>query len=71
MSSMPIIVIGENFASIGRPRIIDRVVECYYFRIVCTIVIIQIIQTRVISIDSSIDYGHGHSSASVAGVLPN
>ena len=70
VSAMPVVIIWEYLRSIRCPGIVDGVIECYNFGVICRVVIIQIVQSGVVTVDSSINYCHGHSFTGVTSVLP-
>ncbi len=70
MGAMTIVIIGEYFGSISCAGVVYCIVKGHYFRVVCSIVIIKIVQGRVISIDSGVYDCHCHTSPGVARILP-
>ena len=70
MGTMTIVIIGKYLGPISCAGVVYCIVKGHYFGVVCGIVIIEIVQGRVISVDSGVYYCHGHTSPGVARILP-
>ena len=57
--AVSLVIVREDFGSVGQTWIVDRVVECNDFRVVRGWIVILVVEARMVSIDSGIDDGYG------------
>ena len=69
--TMPLVIVREDLGAVGQTWIVDWVVECNDFRVVCGRVVVLIVKTGVVSIDTCIDDGHGCTRAVVTCLCPS
>ena len=63
---MSLIIVRENFGTVGQCWIVDNIIEGDDFRIISTDVIVQIIQPNMRPINPCVDDGHDATCAVIS-----
>ena len=71
VGAMALVIVRENFSTIGQRWIVDWVIECDDFRVISRIIIIQIIKTCVSTINAGINDGNRRTCTIVTSISPN
>ncbi len=59
MGSVALVVVGLDFCTVGLVWVVDGVIKRNHLRIVCAVVVVQVVQSDVQTVNAGIDDGNG------------
>ena len=71
MAAVTLVVVRLDIGSVGVVRAINDIVEADDLRVVGLVVVIQVVEPGVVSIDSGVDDGHHRAGPCVASIIPH
>ena len=67
--AVALVVVGLDFCAVGLVGVVDGVVKGDHLGVVCAVVVVQVVQPDVQTVDAGVDDGHGDARTVVPGLL--